>query len=106
MGFENGGWQWRRFGPPFGAIVGTILAIIGWLVFIIFYALFWSKYFDTFQNVILTLASLFIVALVIGLVWLVWIRTRRFGHRLRDESETGTNIPPTAEMNKSFLGPI
>ncbi len=75
MTFGNGGgWSGHRYGPPLGAIVGTIVTLIAWLVFIIFYALFWSKSFDLFQNLVLTVASLMIVGLLIGLVWVVWLR--------------------------------
>ena len=76
MGFDNGGSERWKFGPPLGPIVGTIVALIGWLVFIVFYALFWSKGFDLFQNVIVTVASLMIVALLIALMWIVWLRMR------------------------------
>jgi hypothetical protein len=64
----------RRVGPPFGAIMGSILGIIAWLVFILLYALYWSKSFDLFQNIIVTIASLLIVGLLIGAMWMIWFR--------------------------------
>jgi heme/copper-type cytochrome/quinol oxidase subunit 4 len=69
------------FKGPLAAIVVSILAAIGWLVFILLYALFWSKGLNLFQNIIVTLASLFIVALLIGLMWVVWgfSQARRVG---------------------------
>jgi len=56
------------------AIIGSILGVIGWLVFILLYALFWSKGFNLFQDVIVTVVSLAITALLIGLIWLIWFR--------------------------------
>lgn len=61
----------ERFGPPITAIVASILGIVAWLVFILLYALFWSKGFDLFQNVIVTVASLMITGLLIGAMWVI-----------------------------------
>ena len=57
---------------PLAPIVGSILAVIAWLVFILIYALYWSKGYSLFQNVVVTIASLLIVGLLIGLMWVVW----------------------------------
>jgi H+/Cl- antiporter ClcA len=64
----------QKYDPPFGAIIGSILGIVGWLVFILLYALYWSKGFDLFQNIILTIASLLITGMLIGAVWMIWFR--------------------------------
>ena len=61
--------------PPFGAIVGSILGVIAWLVFILLYALYWSKGFSLFQNIIVTIVSITIDCLAISLMWLVWLRS-------------------------------
>ena len=53
-------------------IVFSILGVIVWLVFILLYALYWSKGFSLFQNVIVTIVSLAIAGLLIGLMWVVW----------------------------------
>lgn len=57
--------------PPRGMVVITILAVIAWSIFILFYALYWSTGFSTFQNIIVTLVSLFITGLSIGLMWVI-----------------------------------
>ncbi len=57
--------------PPVAMVVVTLLVIIGWAIFILFYALYWSTGFTTFQNVIVTIVSLFITGLVIGLMWVI-----------------------------------
>ena len=60
------------YGGPIGPVVASILAMIAWAVFILIYALFWSSSFNLFQNIIVTLVSLMIVGLLIGLMWVVW----------------------------------
>ena len=51
---------------------GSIVCLIGWLVFILYFALYQSNSFSVFQNVIVTIVSLIITGLVIGLIWLVY----------------------------------
>ncbi len=55
-----------------GPVIGSIVFVIGWLVFILLYALYWSKEFDLFQNIIVTIVSLAIMSLLIGAMWLIW----------------------------------
>jgi hypothetical protein len=62
-------WQLHK---PLGPIVATLLAVIGWLVFILIYALYWSNGFFLFQNIIVTIVTLVIMGLLIGLGWVVW----------------------------------
>jgi hypothetical protein len=64
----------KEFVPKTGPIVGSILVIVGWLVFILSYALYWSKGFDLFQNVIVTIVSLSTAGLLMGGVMLMWYR--------------------------------
>ncbi|HYB07460.1 MAG TPA: hypothetical protein VEB87_04815 [Nitrososphaerales archaeon] len=70
---EGGPWypDWEHARPLRG-IVLTMVAIIAWLVFILLYALFWSNGFTLFQNVVVTVVTLVITAMVIGLGWVVW----------------------------------
>jgi len=63
-----------RYEGPMAPVIASILGIIAWLVFILVYALFWSKSFDLFQNIIVTIVSLTIAGLLIGLMWLIWFR--------------------------------
>ena len=64
--------QQQKYEGPMGPVVGSIVFVIGWLVFILLYALYWSKGFDLFQNVIVTIVSLAIMSLLIGAMWLIW----------------------------------
>ena len=63
-----------EFVPQTGPIVGAMSVISGWLVFILAYALYWSKGFDLFQNVIVTIVSLAIAGLLMGGVMMIWYR--------------------------------
>ncbi len=70
-----GSWQGPAgggHGSPLVPIALSILGVVAWLVFILLYALFWSKGYDLFQNIVVTIASLLIVGLLIGLMWVVW----------------------------------
>ncbi|AKA49021.1 hypothetical protein IX51_07825 [uncultured archaeon] len=53
-------------------VIASILSVIAWAVFILVFALAWSGRFSIFQNIIVTIVSLFITGLVIGLVWVIW----------------------------------
>ena len=64
----------NTYAGPLGPVVASIVGIIAWLVFILIYALYWSSGFSLFQNVIVTIVSLMIAGLLIGLMWLVWYR--------------------------------
>ena len=66
--------QKTEFVPKTGPIVGCVLVVIGWLVFILSYALYWSNGFDLFQNVIVTIVSLATAGLLMGGVMLAWYR--------------------------------
>lgn len=59
----------QKVEAPRNLIVATLLILIAWAIFILLYALYWSTGFNTFQNVIVTLVSLFITGLSIGLIW-------------------------------------
>jgi hypothetical protein len=42
----------RKYEGPMAPVYASILLGIGWLVFILLYALYWSKGFSLFQNII------------------------------------------------------
>lgn len=60
-----------RYEGPLAPVIASIVAIIVWAVFILVYALFWSTSFTLFQNVIVTIVSLLITGLLIGLMWVL-----------------------------------
>ncbi len=66
---ENQGVK-RGYQPPVGIIIGSILGVIAWLFFILVYALDWSKGYSLFQNLIVTVVSFSIAALIISAFWL------------------------------------
>ena len=54
--------------------MGSLSVIVGWLAFILVYALYWSKGFDLFQNAIVTVVSLATAGILVCGVMLVWYR--------------------------------
>jgi len=64
----------RKYEGPMAPAYASVLVGIGWLVFILLYALYWSIGFALFQNLVVTVVSLAITSMVIGLLWLVWYR--------------------------------
>jgi len=64
----------KQFEPPVAMIVATILGIVAWLVFILIYALYWSKGYDLFQNAIVTVVTLAITGLLVAAMWIVGSR--------------------------------
>jgi len=62
-------WEHTR---PIGGVVLTLLAVIVWLVFILFYALYWSTSYSLFQNIVVVIVTVGITGVVIGLGWVIW----------------------------------
>ena len=60
-----------RYEGPIAPVVASIVAILAWAVFILIYALYWSSGFNLFQNFIVTVVSLLITGLLIGLMWIL-----------------------------------
>jgi len=67
---------------PIALVVASILGIVAWAVFILFYALLWSSKYSLFQNIIVAVVTLMIAGLLIGLMWVVWGMKRgwRYSH--------------------------
>ena len=63
-------------GFPLGPIIVSVVGVLVWLIFILFFALFWSTHYNLFQDIVVFIATLCITALVIGLMWLIWGRHR------------------------------
>ena len=61
---------------PFAPIIATVIGILAWLIFILLFALEWSKSYNLFQDVVIFIVSLAIAAMVISIMWLVWGRNR------------------------------
>ena len=64
----------KEFIPKTGPIVGSMLTIAGWLIFILFYAINWSRGFDLYQNVIVSIVSLGVAMLITCGVLLAYYR--------------------------------
>jgi hypothetical protein len=79
----------REFEPRTGPIMGSFVVITGWLVFILLYALYWSKEFDLFQNVIVAIVSLGAAGLLVCGELLIWYHPNGEPRRKHEEQNTG-----------------
>ena len=71
--------NWELAKPHNGIFLPIIVSVVAgliWLIFILFYALFWSGGYNLFQDFVVFFVTLFITAIAIGLVWLVWGRNQ------------------------------
>ena len=66
-----------RKSGPLGLIVASMLGVIIWLVFILFFALYWSTHLSLFQDIVVFIVSLCITGLLIGMMWLI-LGTRKY----------------------------
>ncbi len=60
-----------RKSSPIGLIVASMVGVLIWLVFILFYALYWSEGFSLFQNIVVFIVSAAIMGILIGLMWIL-----------------------------------
>ncbi len=56
----------------------SLAAVLAWLIYILLFALYWSKGYDLFQDVVVFIVTLCITALLIGLMWMIWGRYKHF----------------------------
>jgi hypothetical protein len=57
---------------PIIPMIISILVVIGWLVFFVYYTFIWSTPFTFFQNLVITFISLLIAGGIAGLSWVTW----------------------------------
>ena len=53
-------------------VVGSIVAAVGWLVFVLLYAGFWAESFTLFQSVMIFFISVIILLGLLGILWASW----------------------------------
>jgi uncharacterized membrane protein len=71
--------SWNRTQRKSGLFVQIVVSIVGvlvWLVFILLFALFWSKGYNLFQDLVVFFSTLCITGLVLGLMWLILGRNK------------------------------
>ncbi|HYA78489.1 MAG TPA: hypothetical protein VEF91_07205 [Verrucomicrobiae bacterium] len=66
----------QRKSGPFAPIVVSMVGVLMWLMFILFFALYWSKSYSLFQNIVVFVVSLCITGLLLGLMWIIWGRNK------------------------------
>ena len=60
----------------FTLIVASMVGFLIWFVFILLFALFWSEGYSLFQDIVVFIATLCIVGVLIGLMWVIWGRDK------------------------------
>lgn len=58
--------------PPVGLIIASMLGIVAWLIFILIFALEWSRGYSLFQNLIVTVVSFAVAGILIGVMWVAF----------------------------------
>ena len=58
---------------PFIPTVVTLIVIMAWAFFMLLHALFWSRDYNLFQNIVTLILSLIIVGCGLGIVWMYWV---------------------------------
>ena len=89
----------KNIGPAFGAIIGTVATFVAWLIFVLLYALDWSKGYNLFQDLIVTFVSFLVAGLVIGMIWLSWFRVNSKGNWNSD-----WNTPSQSQFRRRRAG--
>ena len=72
--------EWEGEMPPGGAarVAVSIVAGVGWLIFLILFLAFYADGFSIYQNLAIILASLLVVGAILGPIWAHWgIKTGR-----------------------------
>ena len=66
----------------------SIVASIGWLIFLIVWLFFYASRYNGYQNVAIILASILVLGFIVGIPWLIW--GRRY---MRDWDREQMNLP-------------
>lgn len=53
-------------------IIGSMLIMLGWVVFIVIFALLWAPDLTLFQNVVILIASLVVGVILMGIMWVAY----------------------------------
>lgn len=53
-------------------ITVSVVSAVGWLIFILVHAAFWSEGFSLFQNIVIGVVSFLVATGLAGLVWVIW----------------------------------
>lgn len=57
----------KRFGIRFAV---SIISIVGWIIFLISWLLFFASNFDIYQNIAIIIISLLVLGVIKGVVWM------------------------------------
>ena len=76
---------------PFVAV--SIVAALGWLVFIVIWLFFWAGGLNIYQNVAVFLASILVLAAVLAPMWAYWGMTQGYKYGKDSYTRTYRNRP-------------
>jgi len=63
---------------PMGATVVSIVAGVGWLVFLVVWLFFYADTYTAYQNLAIFIASIMVLGAIAGVAWVIrWVRTGR-----------------------------
>ncbi|HKZ90232.1 MAG TPA: hypothetical protein VJ300_08260 [Thermoplasmata archaeon] len=70
----SAGMDWRQHGVGGmrSRVAASIVAGVGWLVFILLFAAFWASPFTFFQNLVIFFVSIILVLGLLGVMWAMW----------------------------------
>lgn len=54
-------------------IIVSVIAVVGWVIFILLHAAFWSEAFSLFQNIVIGVVTFLVAIGVAGLSWVIWV---------------------------------
>jgi hypothetical protein len=49
-----------------------MVAVVGWIIFILIHAAFWSENYSLFQNIVIAVVTLIAAIGIAGLSWVIW----------------------------------
>ncbi len=50
--------------------IASMVIFLGWVVFIVLFALWWAPSLDLFQNIVIFIASIVGAVLIVGMIWM------------------------------------
>lgn len=68
-------------------VIGTVVALFGWLAFIVLYLAFFASNFDFWQKIAIFIASGAIVIAIVAVFWIRWALGQSTDKHSREHAE-------------------
>lgn len=87
--------RWVHERPPGLAprVAVTIVAILGWLVFVILWLFFWAGNYNGYQNLAIFLVSVLVLAAILAPMWVFWGMEQGYKYRMGRHAWRDWNRP-------------